>query len=238
MNSKDSVIVGFSATILILSILWVYLPFSYFYLIFALENDSVIFEKLFLKTDEFGYAHLFGLVKNKISEPISNITVQASFYNSDNDIIGKYERKTELDSIEYNKTSPFEILYLDTESSKNIKNYTLSAKIENMGVTKEKALTIGSISSRPDISGFYYINGQIKNNGDRPSTNTMIISTFYNKDGSVIGIAKALAEPINIQKGMYAGFGIVFVDKDLVFKIKNYTLNAFSDQYVSEQFDK
>lgn len=220
-------------------ILFFYLQFSLFNIVFALEkNNDIVFEKLFLKTDESGYAHLFGQIKNNIRESISNVTIEATFYDLNNKTIGKYERNPELSIIDYNKTSPFEILYLDIDSSKNIKNFTLSVKNKDKGIEKEKSLLIESFSSRPDISGFFYINGQIKNNGDSPSTNTMIIATFYNKEGNIIGIAKALVEPINIGKGKNGGFGLVFVEKDLVFKIKNFVLNAFSDQYLSEQVVK
>lgn len=236
MKSKSVVLISFFI-IFVLSLFFLKLDLKT--TVFGYDIDNrVLFEKMFQKTDSFGYLHLMGQIKNNLNMPLENVTVESTFFDQDNKILGQYERKAELGVIDSNKTSPFEIIYLDTTTAQNIKNYTLSVKHYDVGTSKEKLLSIETVSSRPDISGFFYINGKIKNNGDKHATNAMIIATFYNNEGNVIGVSKAIVEPINIAKGRDGGFGLVFVEKELSFKIKNFALNAFSDQYVSEPFFK
>jgi hypothetical protein len=81
--------------------------------------------------------------------------------------------------------------------------------------------------------GFYYINGRISNEGLVTATDSGVVATLYNKDGEVSALARALAEPENIQSGNQASFGIAVTEKSQAYKTKNYSLVAYSDQCVS-----
>ena len=61
---------------------------------------------------------------------------------------------------------PFEILYIDTKTTKIVKDFRLSAIVLTVK-GKPNALKVFSDSSRLDISGFYYINGGISNEGSK-----------------------------------------------------------------------
>src|SRR5215216_3063983 len=94
-------------------------------------------------------------------------------------------------------------------------------------------LKIQSDNSRLDILGFYYINGKILNGGPLTATDSSAIATLYDKDGKVIAIGRALAEPVNIGPDSQAAFGVAVTEKSQTYKIKSYSLIADSNQYVS-----
>ena len=81
--------------------------------------------------------------------------------------------------------------------------------------------------------GFYYINGRISNEGSITATDSSVVATLYDKDGKVIAIGRALAEPVNILPDSLANFGIAVVEKSQVNKTRGYSLMAFSTQYLS-----
>jgi hypothetical protein len=81
--------------------------------------------------------------------------------------------------------------------------------------------------------GFYYINGRISNEGSITATDSSVVATLYDKDGKVIAIGRALAEPANILPNSLANFGIAVTEKSQVHKTRGYSMMAFSTQYAS-----
>jgi hypothetical protein len=61
----------------------------------------------------------------------------------------------------------------------------------------------------------------------------LAIATLYDKDGNVIAIARALAEPVNIAPNSQAAFGLAATQKLQTYKVKSYSLIGDSDQYMS-----
>jgi hypothetical protein len=183
--------------------------------------------------DENNIIHIYGLVKNTSDKAFKNVVVKASFYNSSGQMINEFQRSTDLRTINPGETSSFEILYLDTKTVNDVKNYTLSASGEE-AQTKARALRIVSNSSKLDtILGIYYIRGRVVNEGSEGTTNSMIIAPLYDKNGDVILVGRAQTEPVNISSHSEAAFDLPVTAAPQTFRVKGYSLLADSDQFVT-----
>jgi hypothetical protein len=85
------------------------------------------------------------------------------------------------------------------------------------------------------ITGFYFIDGKIKNNGQLYSNNTTIIAITYDKNKDLAGVWKAQTEPYNIPPFTEASFSIPVTDKIQSYNILNYTLLVESNKYVKSK---
>lgn len=187
--------------------------------------------------DETKIMHVYGEIKNESGAAVKDILITASFYDKDGNLLNEYQRQPELRVIGPGESAPFEALYLDQKTVDRVANFTLSATGQPADV-KPKQLKIITSSSRLDVLGTYYINVIARNEGDVTATNTMVIATLYDKDGKVVSIGRALAEPgygsTSLASGQEAGFGIVVTEKLQTYKAVRYSLVADSDQYVSD----
>ncbi|HET9774000.1 MAG TPA: FxLYD domain-containing protein [Nitrososphaeraceae archaeon] len=185
--------------------------------------------------DEFGYFYVLGEISNDSEESLVNITLKAKFLDSDGRVLGEYYRNPEISVINPNEISPFEIIYLDPSTSEKVKNFTIATNFQtaNTQDTKPESLFIESVNSRLDFTGFYYINGKIKNEGIKNANNVTVVATIYDKKGNVIGITKSVTEPFVIPSGQTAAFGLAVSSKSSTFKISDFSLKAYSNEYLS-----
>ena len=185
--------------------------------------------------DEFGYFYVLGEISNDSEESLVNITLKAKFLDSDGRVLGEYFRNPEISVINPNEISPFEIIYLDPSTSEKVKNFTIATnfQIADKQDTKPEGLFIESVNSRLDFTGFYYINGKIKNEGIKNANNVTVVATIYDKKGNVIGITKSVTEPFVIPSGQTAAFGLAVTSKSSTFKISDFSLKAYSSEYLS-----
>lgn len=184
--------------------------------------------------DNYGYLHLFGELKNISNEPTENIIIFATFFDVLGIPIGNASASTAIRNLNSGYTSPFELLLLDKNVARNVHDFSLQIKSDR-GVEKNYLLEFTSVRPRLDIFGFYYIYGKVVNDGNETATNSLIISAFYDKNGKIIDITKAMAEPVNITTGYSASFSILMDKKEESHKIRNFSLIADSDQYLSPE---
>ncbi|HJT48360.1 MAG TPA: FxLYD domain-containing protein [Nitrososphaeraceae archaeon] len=197
------------------------------------QYQKFVFQKTSSHLDENNIIHVYGLVKNTSNKAFKNIVVKASFYDSNGQMINEFQRSSDLRTINPGETSPFEILYIDTKTVNDVKNYTLSASGEE-AQTKARALRILSNNSKLDtILGVYYIRGRVLNEGSEGTTNSMIIAPLYDKNGDVILVGRAQTEPVNISSHSEAAFDLPVTAAPQIFRVKSYSLLADSDQYVT-----
>lgn len=182
--------------------------------------------------DQSGLMHLFGEISNISDRPQQDIAIFANFYDQSGKNIGNGSGIVPVRSLNMGDISPFEIILLDSEQSKDVSNYNLNFT-SKAGSIKAENLVITSSQSRPDIFGYYYVNGRISNTGNDTATNVLAIASFYDKDGKIIGLSSAIAEPTNMTSLSTSSFTVVMDDKLQTSKIKNYYLTIDSDQYVS-----
>ena len=184
--------------------------------------------------DNYGYLHLFGELKNISNEPKNNIIIFATFLDARGMPMGNASASTAARDLNRGYTSPFEVLFLNKNIVNNVHDFSLQIKSER-GVDKNYLLKFTSVRPRLDIFGFYYIYGKVLNNGNETASNSVIIAAFYDKNGKTIDITKAMTEPVNITSGSSASFSILMDKKEMSYKIRNFSLFADSDQYLSPE---
>jgi hypothetical protein len=183
--------------------------------------------------DESSIVHVYGEIKNISNRSLTNVTVKGSFYDDEGKLLNQYQRSCELPTVSSGRVCPFEILYIDTNTTNTIKDIKLSALGIYTDKIKPTTLKVYSDNAKLDILGFYFINGRISNEGPVTATDSSVVATLYDKDGNVIALGRAVAEPANIPSGTQASFGIAVTEKSQVYKTKSYSLVAYSDQYLS-----
>ena len=198
---------------------------------YSLENFKVLQTNTIL--DQSGFVHLFGEIRNISDKAQYDVATYANFSDKNGQNIGNASGITPLRSINSGQISPFEIIFLDKDKSKQLSEYTLNFTSKN-GNKKPNDIAISSSKSRPDIFGYYYVSGRILNLGNETATNVLAIASFFDKDGKIIGLSSAISEPSNMTSQSPASFTIVMDDKAHSSKIKNYSLIIDSDQYVSK----
>lgn len=196
------------------------------------QQTQFAFQKTSSFIDESNIMHVYGEVRNLSNNAMQNVVIKASFYDSNGKLINQFERSSDIRTINPGQISPFEILYIDTKSVNNVKNYTLSATGQETKI-KQRELKIISNSSKLDLLGVYYIAGRVMNEGSQDTTNSMIIATLYDKDGRVIVVGRAQTEPVNISSHTVAAFDLPVTEQLQTYKVKSYSLAADSDQYVT-----
>jgi hypothetical protein len=200
--------------------------------VYSLENFKVLQTNTLI--DQSGFIHLFGEVRNISDEPQYNVAIYATFYDRNGQYIGNASGIAAVRSLNIGQVSPFEIIFLDKDKSKQVSDYALNFT-SKIGNQKPDSMVITSSKSRPDIFGYYYVSGRISNEGNETATNVLAISSFYDSNGKIIGLSSAIAEPGNMSSHSEASFTIVMDDKLQSSKIKDYSLTIDSDQYVTKE---
>lgn len=77
--------------------------------------------------DENRIMHVFGELKNIGNKSVTNVTIGATFFDSEGKIINEYQRSAELRTINPGFVSPFEILFIDQKNVNKIKDFKLNA---------------------------------------------------------------------------------------------------------------
>jgi hypothetical protein len=196
-------------------------------------GNDIIIQHTSSFIDESSIMHVYGEIKNISNRSLTNVTAKGSFYDGEGNLLNQYQRSCELPAVNSGGICPFEILYIDTKSTRNIKDIKLSALGIHTDKIKPTTLKIYSDNAKLNILGFFYINGRISNEGLVTATDSSAVATLYDKDGKVIALGRALAEPVNIPSDDQASFGIAVTEKSQVYKTKSYSLVAYSNQYLS-----
>ena len=196
-------------------------------------SNDIIIQHTSSFIDESSVMHVYGEIKNVSNRSLTNATAKGSFYDGKGKLLNQYQRSCELPVVNSDGVCPFEILYIDTKSTRNIRDIKLSALGISTDKIKPTTLKIYSDNAKLNILGVYFINGRILNKGSVTATDSSVVATLYDKDGKVIAHGRALAEPVNIPSGNQASFGIAVAEKSQAYKTKNLSLVAYSDQYLS-----
>ena len=183
--------------------------------------------------DENKIMRVLGEVKNIGSKAMTNVTIGATFFDSEGKIMNEYRRSAELRTINPSFVSPFEILFVDQNTVDKVEDFKLDANGTEVRTPSPVDLQIKVDSTRQDIFGFYYINGVIFNSGPAIANNSIAIATLYDSDDRVIAIGRGLAEPKDISGNSAASFGLAILEKLQTPKGNSYSVIADSDSYVS-----
>ena len=199
---------------------------------YSTPQNNLEINHVYNYVDENKIMHVLGELKNIGDKAMTNVTIGATFFDSEGKIINEYRRSAELRTINPDFVSPFEVLFIDQKTVDKVKDFKLYVNGTESGPSPVD-LQIKVDSSRQDILGFYYINGVIFNSGPATANNSIAIATLYDPGGRVIAIGRGLAEPKDISSNSGASFGLAIVDKLQTHKGKSYSVVADSDAYVS-----
>ncbi len=197
------------------------------------SQDKFIIQNTSSFIDENSIIHVYGEIRNISNVSLDNVTAKGTFYDSNKELLNVYQRSCELPTVKPKEMCPFEILYLDTSTTKIVREYKLSALGTPTLKSKPTAMKVYYDNSRLDILGFYYINGKVSNEGSLSAANTSVVATLYDNDGNVIALGRAIVEPVNIPPGNQGSFGIAVVEKSQTHKTSSFSLVAYSDKYSS-----
>jgi hypothetical protein len=200
---------------------------------YSTTQNSLEINHVYNYVDENKILHVLGELKNIGNRAMTNITIEAIFYDSEGKFLNEYKRSAEIRTINPGFVSPFEILFIDQKAVDKVRDFKLFANGTEAGSPPPSELQIKVDSSRQDILGFYYINGVIFNSGPASANNSIAIATLYDTAGRVIAIGRGLAEPKDISSNSTASFGLAILDKLQTPKGKSYSVVADSDAYVS-----
>jgi hypothetical protein len=219
--------------ILLFGILFLFYISSPTFNSYSTAQNSLEINHVYNYVDENKILHVLGELKNIGNRAMTNITIEAIFYDSEGKFLNEYKRSAEIITINPDFVSPFEILFIDQRAVDKVRDFKLFANGTEAESPPPSELQIKVDSSRQDILGFYYINGVIFNSGPASANNSIAIATLYDTAGRVIAIGRGLAEPKDILSNSTASFGLAILDKLQTPKGKSYSVVADSDAYVS-----
>ncbi|MDX1813474.1 MAG: FxLYD domain-containing protein, partial [Candidatus Bathyarchaeia archaeon] len=155
-------------------------------------------------TDSSGYFHVLGEVKNNLTSNIENVKLVVTFYDSENLVIGADHAYADIDILEPNQKSPFELSsspYVISPAS-----YEIAVEFRFTSEQPSEGLTVLSYTASVDSLGNHRIVGEVKNDGTSVTTSVKVVCTYYEQGGKVIGESHAYTELDAIAVGDTAPF--------------------------------
>lgn len=195
----------------------------------AWAQVSIVNDQEYIGDD--GILHVVGEVENDSTVPLNQITIYATFYSSNEKILGTRNTNSILETIMPDKKSPFDLIINDRWISE-IDHYSLDLKYTPTD-HKTESLEILSSHARLDVGDNFVISGTIVNHDEQTANTIVVIATLYDNDGKVIATSKAYTEPDYLKSGSEAPFLLSVSDKSQSKKIRDYYLTIESEEYTA-----
>jgi len=174
--------------------------------------------------------HVVGEVSNTGTVSLRLLNVSADFYAQNNSLIGSSSSYAFLDVLLPGRKAPFETVWIGSSASQ-IHNYSLSLSFDDYAIEKPLALQILESSTYKDEAGFTKVNGTVKNVGKSNATAVKVVTTFYDVQSRVIGVAADYTSPSTIMPDNTERFELELKHK--ISSFSNYNLAAESAEYTS-----
>jgi len=196
-------------------------PVNAEYNVVAMSDSSFISELS-------GYYCIYGEVQNIGDTAVQSVTITATYYDSNDNILTTDYGVSVLDVLLPNAKSAFGIILLNEADVEQIDHYTLNVTYTDFTYTIEQALNIKSHSSYISSSNRIHITGEITNNGNEASPWTQLFATFYDSNGEVVGNDMTVLEPHDIPAGTTQSFDMEYTDDEITPRVASYRLTAES----------
>lgn len=183
--------------------------------------------------DSSGIYHVVGEIKNMGDQPLGFVTVSVVFHDEKGLAVASDKVFASIHVLLPGEVVPFDATAVDRNITEDIRSYELHATAQVVK-PKPQSLRITSSISYVDSLEFYHVIGRVANDGDRQSTFTSVVGTFYDNEGRMITVGRDLTEPTNIPAGESAPFKIT-VHRDLAQQIGKYSLDAESDEFLATE---
>ena len=157
--------------------------------------------------------------------------VNATFYNSENQVIASRVGYSTLDVLLPGRKSPFTVMLLDEDGALDVNNYTVSVSWSAYEQEKPIGLEILSSADAVDFLDCLHVTGEIKNIGTQDATSVMVVATFYDSTGTVVGRTWENAEPSDLAPNQTGTFDVELIYAEQIEKVATYSLTAESENY-------
>lgn len=178
-----------------------------------------------------GSVHIVGEIKNNLSAPLNQISIQATLYDSNQVIIGTKETRSLVNTIMPEMKGPFDFVLTDSES-KRAQTYSLDINYK-VGTPKSQEIDITSSKLSRDSLNNLMITGTVANNGDMTANTIAVIATLYDKEGNVAAVSRVHPEPDYLRTEEQTFFLVTVPDKIQTKEIQDYSLIAESEEYAA-----
>ncbi len=159
----------------------------------------------FAKVDNTSRITVIGVVQNNLTTNVDSVTINATFYDTQNNIIGKSYARTRLKIFKPGQRAPFTLYF----SSKHTPaRFDLIAPCAKTNEEPIAGLEIQNETLQVFIDELEYhrIVGEVQNNVRSKAVIVGVFCTYYDEDGNVIGISNTFTEPLDIDPGGKATF--------------------------------
>ena len=155
--------------------------------------------------------YVVGEVENTGDVATEFTKVIATFYDSQDQIIGNKTGYATLDVLLPGRKSLFNILLLPEDGAMDVSRYTLTVAFSEYDETKPQGLEILSSEQSIDVMDYLHVTGEIKNTASTTATDVYVSATFYDSTGTVIGRNWELTAPSDLAAGETGTFDIELI---------------------------
>lgn len=210
-------------------------PFFIIVLVFAgfmpmaFGDVSILNDQRYLGDD--GSLHIVGEIQNGLDAPLNQISISATLYDVNNQIIATKETGSLVNIIMPQMKGPFDFILTDSES-KRADTYSLDI---NYKVSAPKSQVIDIVSSKlsRDNLNNLMITGTVENKGDITANTVAVIATLYDREGNVAAVSRVHPEPDYLRTDEQTFFLVTIPDKSQTVEVEDYSLVAESEEYAA-----
>jgi hypothetical protein len=180
------------------------------------------------------FYYVVGEVRNTGDIAVTDVYVNATFYDSTGAKFAEISQPTKLYTILPGRISPFDITLYSLTASSMVTNYTLKVVQYTPTQSWQVGLMTVSNSSSLDSSGFH-VHGTIKNVGAQNTTFVEVIATFYNASGHAIATVVNYSNPSSLDVNQTAQFSTL-LNSPVANKVDHYSIEAesYDSQFVQD----
>jgi hypothetical protein len=134
----------------------------------------------------YGYFTVAGEVLNTGDQYAIDVEISATFYNSNNEVLGTGSGDSSLSYLLPDRKSPFRFVFLNITQAELVDHYSLDVDFGSTDASFPEKLEITSHSSSI-VGDQLLIEGEVENLADSTASLVKVVATCYDAAGTVIG---------------------------------------------------
>ncbi len=175
--------------------------------------------------------HIVGELQNDLEYTISQVSIKATLYSEDNEILDIKSVDSLVRTISPGMKAPFDIVIID-KKSKEMANYDLELTYQ-ISAPKSQVIEITNSQLIRDKLNNLMISGTVTNKGEITANTVSIVATLYDISGNVVAVSKLHAEPDYLRSNDQTHFVVIVPDKTKSDSVRDYVLVAESEEYAA-----
>jgi hypothetical protein len=201
-------------------------------LVSAEPNVSILSSSGFLNSIE--HYSVVGEIKNTGDKSIGNITLEATFYDANHNVVSTVDSQSALASLPLDRKSPFVVYLNDPAKASMVKTYEVLVKSYQEVPTREGSVTI--VSNKYDNQSIY---GVVENEGYLPAKLVRVYATFYDENETVVDVSMSSVS-LEIARASNDLYEIEYPPRDVLNRTifdraEWYSLTAESNEYSAKE---